>query len=204
MRRLFTLFISAFLFFLLPSGFIFSQEFITEYNEYEFEFEYGYDFDYEEELLEPEIKIEKIQKKREDFWICFGADRAFYAMDEFLYGANISFGYGTGSSIGIRFAWFISQDGIDALEINFLLRYYFFRPLPAKAAYHGPFVQVMGGPVIFYRPIDFTLPSNSGSVAAGIKAGWRFVLADMVFIEPSVRGGYPYLFGAALTAGLRF
>ena len=190
--------VSMVFFFFLSINTAFSQETGADldfYSDLEFDAE-------DEEYIEADKK--KAEKKKEDSWFAFGADRSFYGLSELSYGANFSFGYGTGTSIGLSTAWYINREGIDALEINILLRYYFLKPAPLMAAYHGPFVQVMAGPVIFYRTIDFSLPAKAGMLSAGINAGWRFVFADRAFIEASVKGGYPYMFGAAVTAGVRF
>jgi len=148
-----------------------------------------------------------------DFWVCPGVDIALYSSSGISYGGGVAIGYGRGSSIGLKITFFPGQkvgdtmffqdssDGISVLEINCLLRFYFF----GKKAYSGPFMQINGGPVLFYSPnSEDILPAKAGAFTFGAGFGWRFLLFDRVFIEPSVRAGYPYLVGAGISAGVRF
>jgi len=133
-----------------------------------------------------------------NFWLGFGGDTALYSQHGYAYGGSFTFGYGAGSAIGVKASCYFNEEGIDTVELNFLLRFYFLR-----MAYKGPFFQLMGGPALFNRTGDFTIPSNSGMLSAGLCLGWRFVLAERFYIEPAVRGGYPYLLGATVSAGVR-
>jgi hypothetical protein len=38
--------------------------------------------------------------------------------------------------------------------------------------------------------------------SGGLAAGWRITLKDNFYIEPFVRGGYPYGWGAGIMAGI--
>jgi len=90
---------------------------------------------------------------------------------------------------------------MNALELNFLFRLYFF----GKSANSGPFAQIEGGPVIYFNVDDkISLPAKIGMVNLGAAFGWRFLLGKYFFIEPSIRGGYPYIFGASVLAGVHF
>ena len=136
-----------------------------------------------------------------DFWVCPSGEAAMYTSSGYSFGAGAALGYGRGSSIGLKMVWFFENNGISAFEINCLLRFYFF----GKRAYSGPFLQVMGGPTLFFsQNSEFSLPAKMGLFTFGGSLGWRFLLFDKVFIEPSVRTGYPYLFGAGISAGVRF
>jgi hypothetical protein len=136
-----------------------------------------------------------------DFWLCPGAEAAMYTPYGYSYGAGFALGYGRGSSIGLKTVWFFENDGISVLEINCLLRFYFF----GKKAYSGPFLQILAGPALFFsRASGVSLPSKVGIFTFGGSFGWRFLIFNRVFIEPSVRAGYPYLLGAGLSAGMRF
>jgi len=161
-----------------------------------------------DELLDPETEhaesAEQTEENiitREDFWISIGADAAMYGISGLAYGGSFSFGYGSGSSMGLKATWFFSGEGVEVLEFSLLLRFYF---LGAKA-YHGPFIQLMGGlSLLTNRMTSFSIPSEYGSITAGLSFGWRFVFIDRFYIEPAVRGGYPFLFGAGVLAGIRF
>jgi hypothetical protein len=76
---------------------------------------------------------------------------------------------------------------------------------PRIAGSSGLFIQFNGGPVIFAQNDDsIAVPSGMGTFSAGLSLGWRFLLGRTFFIEPVIRGGYPYIVGAGLSAGVRF
>ena len=127
-----------------------------------------------------------------------------YSQTGYAFGGNFSLGYGSGSSIGLIASLYFSEEGINTLELNLLLRFYLLKAAHDRLAYGGPFLQLMAGPSFFNRSGDFSFPSSSGMFNAGLCLGWRFVFADRFFVEPAIRGGYPYMLGAALSAGLRF
>jgi len=139
-------------------------------------------------------------KTRGDFWLSIGADTGFYGVSGLSWGGSFALGYGTGSSIGLKVTWFFSPEELSTVEISFLLRFY----LKGASAYSGPYLQFMGGPSLFNRKGDFSLPSNYGIVSAGLGFGWRFLFLDRWFVEPVIRGGYPYLVGVGVSAGVRF
>ena len=72
-------------------------------------------------------------------------------------------------------------------------RYYF--PIPIAGS---PFVQAEAGAVLFFEHGD-VFPALLG----GISTGWRLNLAGNWYIEPQLRGGYPFLWGLGVTVGLR-
>jgi hypothetical protein len=136
-----------------------------------------------------------------DFWFCPSAETAFYNYSGVSFGGGFAIGYGRGTSIGIKAAWFNNSDGVRVLEVNFIYRFY----LANRRAYYGPFIQFIGGPAFFFgSESELSIPANVGAFSIGLSYGWRFLIKDRFFIEPSVRGGYPYLAGAGLSAGLRF
>jgi len=153
----------------------------------------------EEETL-TEADAENTARENSDFWISLGGDISMYSYMGFAYGGSFSLGFGTGSSLGLKVTWYFNEEGIDTLELNFIIRFY----LLGSNAYSGPFLQFMGGPALHNRSGHFTFPSNTGIVSAGLSFGWRFLFADRWFIEPTIRGGYPYLAGATVAAGIRF
>ena len=137
--------------------------------------------------------------KREDFWICPGAEVAMFSISNMAYGGGLTLGYGKAFSIGLKAAWFFDGSReVDSLEINLLLRWYF------MGASSGPFLQLNGGPVFFAQKESMTMPSELGVVSAGLSIGWRFLLGRFWFIEGAIRGGYPFIAGAALSAGCHF
>ena len=141
------------------------------------------------------------KKRTNDIWLCPGGETAFYSVSGMAYGGGFSFGYGSGTSIGLKAAYFYSPEGTGTFELNFLFRVY----LLGASAYSGPFIQLGGGPVFFFtNDSGGNLPLEKGAISAGLSAGWRFLFGDRWVIEPAVRGGYPYLFGAGVSAGVRF
>ena len=135
-----------------------------------------------------------------DLWISLGGEISMYSSSGLAYGGSFTFGYGSGSSIGLKAAYFFSEEGIETLEICLLLRFY----LLGKNAYTGPFLQFLGGPSFYNRLGTFVIPSNVGAISAGLGFGWRFLFANRWFVEPMVRGGYPYIVGATVSVGVRF
>ena len=101
--------------------------------------------------------------------------------------------------MGFRAVYFADLEGVfTILELNLLFRFFFAGP------YSGPFIQLSGGPALFFRQDStVTVPAEWGMISAGVSLGWRFLLGR-IFVEPSIRGGYPYIAGAGLSVGMRF
>jgi len=136
-----------------------------------------------------------------DLWICPSWETAFYTFSGVSYGGGLALGYGKGTSVGMKAVWFFYSNGVGVLELNFLYRRY----ISGRQAYSGSFVQFIGGPVLFYgNNSDFSIPSKTGAFSIGMSFGRRFLIKERWFIEPYIRGGYPYLAGAGLSAGVRF
>lgn len=145
-----------------------------------------------------EDTVEKPPSAKGDLWISPGFETAMY--NNFLFGGSLTLGYGKGASVGIKAVYYPEQKGISILELAFLLRFYFL----GTGAYSGPFLQLSGGPTLIGMDGNFNFPSELGVISAGINVGWRILFIDRLFIEPSIRGGYPYMFGAGLSGGIRF
>jgi hypothetical protein len=136
--------------------------------------------------------------KKGDLWISPGVEMAMF--DNALIGYSLAIGYGKGASVGIKASYYSKTDGLSILELAFLLRFY----LSGTSAYSGPFLQLSGGPTLISICGNLDFPSETGVLSGGISFGWRFLFIDRFFIEPSIRGGYPYMFGAGLSGGIRF
>ena len=136
---------------------------------------------------------------RNDFWVCPVAEVIMYSVSSTAYGGGLALGYGNGASIGFKAAYLVDADGqVTTLELNFLFRWYFL------GSGSGPYLQINGGPAFFAQYESMAIPSEIGTVSAGLSVGWRFLLGRYWFIEPGIRGGYPYIAGAGLSAGFRF
>jgi len=150
-------------------------------------------------LVSAVFSNEEIKSGRGDIWFGVNTDLSFYSTMALAYGGGFTLGYGSGSSIGIRVTWLFNQEKIDTLELCFILRLY----LRGSGFYSGPYLQLLGGPTFFNRD-GFTIPSQKGILSAGLGFGWRFLYNDRWFVEPSIRAGYPYIYGFNVSAGVRF
>jgi hypothetical protein len=140
--------------------------------------------------------------ERGDFWVSPGAEMALYSPSGVSVGGSLAAAYGNRFSIGIKAAWFFDiNNELDALELGFLLRYYFMKSEPST----GPYLQLTGGPVLFFdREEKNSVPAHYGRISAGLTFGWRFLFGKLFFAEPYIRAGYPYIFGAGVSAGVHF
>ncbi|MCL2721912.1 MAG: hypothetical protein FWD47_11320 [Treponema sp.] len=137
--------------------------------------------------------------KREDIFIAASIETAPYNFDTLAFGTGLTFGYGTGAAIGLKLSCFFDTEGMNALELNFLMKYFF----KGFKVNNGLFFQLMTGLVIFNRIDDFSFDTNKGSVTYGLGLGWRFLFGDKWYLEPMVRGGYPYIYSVGISGGIR-
>jgi hypothetical protein len=150
--------------------------------------------------------------KLEDFWVCPVFESGLYGISNIAIGGGVALGYGNRVALGFKAVYWDDLEVLRALELNFLLRFYFFsiaETAPSGAGPSGPFVQFSGGPVIFaWDEHNISIPSEMSMISAGLSLGWRFLLGERLgarfFIEPAIRGGYPYYIAAGLSAGVRF
>jgi hypothetical protein len=142
--------------------------------------------------------LTEIIPQKGDFWISPGVEMAMY--NNMTLGYSLALGYGKGASIGIKVSYYPKTEDIAFMEFLFLLRVYFL----GASAYSGPFLQLSGGPTLVDIDGNLSFPEEFGILSGGISFGWRFLFNDRFFIEPSIRGGYPYMFGAGFSAGVRF
>jgi hypothetical protein len=156
---------------------------------------------------------------REDLWVCPVLESGFYGISNMAIGGGAALGYGNRVALGLKAVYWNDLEVLSALELNFLARFYFFdrvgaertlaeRTLvlaPSGVGPSGPFIQFSGGPVIFaWDERTIAIPSEMSMFSAGISLGWRFLLGGHFFVEPAIRGGYPYFVTAGLSAGVRF
>ena len=94
-----------------------------------------------------------------------------------------------------------SNDDIVALESQAYLRWNFLRPGKGERQ-ANVFVQGGLGLLAAYRGSD--VRRTRGSVLADLTAGITIPLSDRWHIEPSIRGGFPFIAGASVTAGVKF
>jgi hypothetical protein len=159
---------------------------------------------------------------REDLWVCPVFESGFYGISNMAIGGGAALGYGNRVALGFKAVYWNDLEKAKALELNFLVRFYFFdmartkvlgggalAEAPSGAGPSGPFVQFSGGPVIFaWDEHSIAMPAEMSMISAGLSLGWRFLLGERLgarfFVEPVIRGGYPYFITAGLSAGVRF
>ena len=138
---------------------------------------------------------------REDLWVSPTAESNLYSVSNVAFGGGAALGYGDGSALGLRVIYCSDLDKIKSLEISLLIRFY----LPSLAGHSGFFIQFGGGPVLV-APASKTItaPDEFGMISVGLSLGWRFLLGKYFFLEPVVRGGYPFIGGLGLSAGVHY
>jgi hypothetical protein len=148
---------------------------------------------------------------REDLWVCPVLESGMYSVSNLAIGSGAALGYGDRVAFGLKVIYWDDMDEVRSLELNFLARFYFFTPSRAVVeravalAPSGLFIQFNIGPVIFaWDEQNIAMPSQTAMISAGLSLGWRFLIGRLFFIEPAIRVGTPYLFGAGLSAGVRF
>jgi hypothetical protein len=143
---------------------------------------------------------------RDEFWVCPAFESVWYGISKAALGGGAALGYGDGVALGLKAMYFDDMNEFRTVELNFLLRFYPLRMAGAGPAGHpGLFLQLNGGPVVFaHNGNGMAVPSRTGTFSGGLGLGWRFHLGRRFFLEPAVRGGYPYMAGAGLSAGVRF
>lgn len=139
----------------------------------------------------------EVPASRERIFLSPLAEAVYYGRHSPAAGGGLSLGYGDTTAWGLRALFgssFFDDEKLTVLEVLAFFRFSFFQ---------GLFVQLNTGLVVFYADNSISLPSDSGSFSAGVSVGWRFLLGEKFFLEPYVRGGYPYYGGLGLCAGVR-
>ena len=94
-------------------------------------------------------------------------------------------------ALGLKNTISFSFDELNVLENAVFLRFY---PIKTQRL----FLQAELGASLLFED-DKTWPVFLG----GFCVGWRFNFGRYFYLEPSARGGYPFIWGAGLTAGIR-
>ena len=139
------------------------------------------------------------QEIHRDFFIAVLVEGSGYTRYYTGIGGGLKIGGSfNGMGLGIRLLYAQDTENFIFMEALAQFRMY----LPRTGINSGFFLQADGGIVFFAR--ENPEISNDFSPSAGLSLGWRFPLGARWFAEPSIRGGYPYIFGASLSAGIRF
>jgi len=141
--------------------------------------------------------------KHSDLYLALFAEGIGYSRYSAAFGGGIAFGgsfkyLGLGMGLGITLLY--AQDPENLISLEALAHYRLY--LPYSINNTSLFVQAEAGIVLIaFEKIDNT---SQLTPSAGLAAGWRFPLGTRFYIEPVIRGGYPYIFGAGLSAGIKF
>jgi len=129
----------------------------------------------------------------EGWFIGFGVEANAHTREGVAAGSGLSLGLDINRyfSLGLKPAFYHNFDLVATVELPAFFRYY------PPWGINGPFIQAEAGAVVYFEH-DFAYPAFSG----GLALGWRFVLGKNIFIEPLFRGGYPFAWGAGITAGI--
>jgi hypothetical protein len=139
-------------------------------------------------------------QERESVFIAPLGEVLLYSEQSASYGGGFTLGWGGKFSAGLRVLYALDNDEVAVLECCLFFRYGLSRR-PDRA---GPFIQLNAGSALFFKNDPITIPARAGIFSAGLAFGWRFMLGKRWYVEPSVRGGYPYLAGGGLSAGFWF
>ena len=132
-----------------------------------------------------------------EFFIGIPGEVNLYSRQDMAFGGGLFFGLGgDGMAMGIRALYCRDMDNFQSLEVTAFVRLY----LPDISGNSGLFAQISLGPVMFWEEDN---DEKRGVYCAGLGLGWRFLLGEYWFVEPSLRGGYPFLAGAGVAAGFR-
>lgn len=125
----------------------------------------------------------------------FGLDCNANTREGVALGGNLSGGVELDNqfSLGLKMALSSNMDTVTTLEPAVFFRYY----LPLKLS--GLFAQAELGTAI-YMEDNKSYPA----FLAGLAFGWRYNVGKNWYIEPSIRGGYPFAWGVGFLAGMRF
>jgi len=108
-------------------------------------------------------------------------------------GGNVVLGYDMNKNfaLGLNAIYSHDMEAMSTLESMVMVRYY----LPAA----GSFLQAEAG-----GALSTTEGKNSTVPLGGLTAGMRLEMENRWYLEPALRGGYPFTWGAGITLGKKF
>jgi len=137
------------------------------------------------------------------FFVAPIIDVSMYGRNAPSTGIGLSLGWDGKVAIGLGCLYTFSHedDSVYALEMTALIRMYILNMENNKTS--GLFLQFNGGPVLIKKESSVSIPTEYGAFSAGLTVGWRFPFGKYFYVEPAIRGGYPYKAGAGVSAGIR-
>ncbi|MCL2705691.1 MAG: hypothetical protein FWE72_05735 [Spirochaetaceae bacterium] len=134
--------------------------------------------------------------KKEEISISPVAEINLYTASNIGTGGGLAISYGDGISLGVKGLYFTDLDTLTTIEILTFVRFY----ILDFNGNSGLFAQIEGGPAFFFEKDD----DMKGMISGGVTIGWRFVLSKHWYVEPVVRGGYPFIAGVGVSGGVKF
>ena len=134
--------------------------------------------------------------KKEEISIAPVAELNLYTTSNIGTGGGLAISYGDGISLGVKGLYFTDLDTLTTIEILTFIRFY----ILDFNGNSGLFAQIEGGPAFFFEDKE----DMKGMISAGITVGWRFVLSRHWYVEPVIRGGYPFIAGVGVSGGVKF
>lgn len=136
------------------------------------------------------------KNKREEISIAPVAEANFYSKNIVGAGGGLALSYGDGIAFGVKGLYFMDFDTLTTLELLANIRFYILDFNGNSKLY----AQIDGGPAFFFEDGE----EMKGMLSGGITVGWRFLFRKHLFVEPFIRGGFPFLVGAGVSGGFRF
>jgi len=136
-------------------------------------------------------------EKQEDSYIALLAGGMGYSRYNIAIGSGITFGKSLNGK-GIGFSLLYINDSENFIFLEMLAHY---RLYQKKENNTGMFMQVESG-MVFFSYEKFKNANNNSFVGA-LSMGWRFMLDNQWYIEPFIRTGYPFIFGAGFSTGFK-
>ena len=125
------------------------------------------------------------------------AELNLYSLESAAFGYGGIFGIGYELEAGLK-TTFSQSDDLYTLELALFIRYYILH----KTGLSGPFIQLEAGASVFDIE-GFRLPTDSGNFYAGLSGGWRFLFGNHLFLDSTIRFGYPVIAGLGVSFGVK-
>jgi len=140
----------------------------------------------------------KLKNKQYNLFAALSLEGIGYTRHSFSVGGGFTLGGSfSGYAAGLSLFYAKDPEKFIFFEMAALFRMYFLSQAKNNV---GLFLQAEGGMVLFaYDKFELT---GYNTFSLGLNAGWRFVFNKWLFLEPSIRGGYPYIYGVRILAGV--
>jgi len=105
---------------------------------------------------------------------------------------SIGFDINSSFSFGMKKSFSYDFKNFTTIEDTGFFRYYPIKTIPV-------FLQAELGIITYFEE-----GQSSTAISAGLAAGYRFIVFKNLYIEPVVRGGYPFIWSGGLSVGILF